>query len=32
MLLNMVTNITNVLLDGPGDRPTGDNVMKTTTF
>ncbi len=33
MLLNMVTNITNILLDPPGDRLTaGDNVIKTTTF
>jgi hypothetical protein len=32
MLLNMVKNITNILLDPPGDRVTGDNVMKTTTF
>jgi hypothetical protein len=32
ILLNMVTNITNILLDPPGDRLTGDNVIKTTTF
>jgi hypothetical protein len=33
MLLNMVINITNILLDPPADRLTdGDNVMETTTF